>query len=165
LRCASLGVSFRIELCSTLTFRNRLKFDSEMSNAHQSSLGSTRSINRKTGFLRSSDIRDIRNVFFSGGNSSQGGAVLDAAAGDAVGDDAPALVGAVNVVTGADDEVEGVAVIAVKLTTPLGRKVVSATPAVIAAAGAVAGPANTVRSSVVSWAMALSNSVPNARRR
>jgi hypothetical protein len=162
LRCASLGVSFRIELCSTLTFRNRLKFDSKMSNAHQSSLGSTRSINRKTGFLRYSDIRDIRNVFFSGGNSSQGGAVLDAAAGDAVGDDAPALVGAVNVVTGADDEVEGVAVIAVKLTTPLGRKAVSA---VIAAAGALAGPANTVRSSVVSWAMALSNSVPNARRR
>jgi hypothetical protein len=84
-----IGVSFRIELCSTLTFRNRLKFDSEMSSAHQSSLGSTRSIYRKPGFLRSSDISDIRNVFFSGGNSRQGGAVLDAAAGDAVGDDAP----------------------------------------------------------------------------
>jgi hypothetical protein len=120
-----IGVSFLIELCSALTFRNRLKFDSEMSNAHQSSLGSTRSIYRKTGFLRSSDIGDIRNVFFSGGSSSQGGAVLDAAAGDAVGDDAPALAGAVNVVTAADVEVERVAVITVKLTTPLGRKVVS----------------------------------------
>jgi hypothetical protein len=102
-------------------------------------------------------------VFFSGGNSSQGGAVLDAAAGGAVGDDAPALVGTVNVVTAVDVEVEGVAVIAGKLTTPLGRKVVSATPAVIAAAGAVAGPVSTIRSSVVtrnSWAVALSNSVP-----
>ena len=161
MRCASLGVSFRIELCSTLTFRNRLKFDSEMSNAHQSSLGSTRSINRKTGFLRSSDIRDIRNMFFSGGNSSQGGAILDAAAGDAVGDDAPALVGAVNVVTGADDEVQGVAVIAVKLTTPLGCRRRRRSSRRRCRGGACEHGQKQRRT----LAMALSNSVPNARRR
>jgi hypothetical protein len=46
----AIGISFRIELCSTLTFRNRLKLNNVMSNAHQSGLASTRSINRKTGF-------------------------------------------------------------------------------------------------------------------
>jgi len=33
-----IGICIRIELCSTLTSRNRLKLDIEMSNAHQSSL-------------------------------------------------------------------------------------------------------------------------------
>jgi hypothetical protein len=45
-----IGISFRIELWSTLTLRNRLKLNSEMSNAHQSGMASTRSINRETGF-------------------------------------------------------------------------------------------------------------------
>jgi hypothetical protein len=73
----------------------------------------------------------------------------------------PALVAAVDVVTAGDVEVEGVAVIAGKLTTPPIVRLVPAMPAVVCA---VAGPATAIRSSVVmrnSWAMALSNSVPN----
>jgi hypothetical protein len=93
-----------------------------------------------------------------GGGHSQDGTVLDAAAGDAVDDDAPALVGAVNVVTAGDVELEGIAVIAGKLTTP---PVVRLAPAVVAAVCAVAGLASAIRSSKAmrnSRAMALSNS-------
>jgi hypothetical protein len=53
-----------------------------------------------------------------GGHSSQDGTVLDSAAGDTADDDAPTLVGAVDVVTAGDVEVEGVVVIAGKLTAP-----------------------------------------------
>jgi hypothetical protein len=53
-----------------------------------------------------------------GGHSSQDGTVLDAAAGDTADDDAPTLAGAVDVVTAGDVEVEGVVVIAGKLTAP-----------------------------------------------
>jgi hypothetical protein len=103
-----------------------------------------------------------------GGHSSQGGAVLDAVPGDTVDDDAPALVvvdvvvageapdddvpalvGAVNVVTAADVEVKGVAVIAGKLTTPPVVGLVPATPAVVAAVCAVAGPASAIRRTIV----------------
>jgi hypothetical protein len=98
-----------------------------------------------------------------GGHSSQGGTVLDAAAGDTADDDAPALVvdvvvageaadadapalvGAVNVVTAAGVEVEGVAVIAGKLITPPVVRLVPATPAVCA----VAGPASAIRRTIV----------------
>jgi hypothetical protein len=96
-----------------------------------------------------------------GEHSSQDGTVLDAAAGDAVDDDAPALVGAVNVVTAGDVEVEGVAVIAGKPTTPPVVRLVPATPAVVAAVCAVAGPASAIRRGSAmrnSRPMALSNS-------
>jgi hypothetical protein len=96
-----------------------------------------------------------------GGHSSQDGTVLDAAAGDTADDDAPALVGAVDVVTAGDVEVEGAVVITGKLTAPTVVRLVPATPAVVAAVCAVAGPASPIRRSSAmrnSRAMALSNS-------
>jgi hypothetical protein len=111
-----------------------------------------------------------------GGHSSQDGTVLDPAAddtadddapglvvvdvvvaGEAVDDDVPALVGAVNVATAGDVEVDGVAVVAGKLTAPPVVRLVPATPAVCAAAG----PASAIRRGTAmrnSRAMALSNS-------
>ena len=91
-----------------------------------------------------------------GGHSSQDGTVFDAAAGDTVDDNAPALVGAVDVVAAGDVEVEGVVVIAGKLTAPPVVRLVSATPAVVAAAR----PASAIRRGSAmrnSRAMALSN--------
>ena len=91
------------------------------------------------------------------GHSSQDGTVLDAAAGDTADDIAPALVGTVDAVAAGDVEVEGVVVIAGKLTAPPVVRLAPATPAVVAAAG----PASAIRRGSAmrnSRAMALSNS-------
>lgn len=82
-------------------------------------------------------------------------------AGEAVDDDVPALVGVVNVVTAGDVEVDVVAVVAGKLTVPPVVRLVPATPAVVAAVCAAAGPASAIRRGTAmrnSRAMALSNS-------
>jgi hypothetical protein len=71
-------------------------------------------------------------------------------AGEAVDDDVPALVGVVNVVTAGDVEVDGVAVVAGKLTVPPVVRLVPATPAVVAAVCAAAGPASVLAGSSAS---------------